>query len=159
MMHADRPPAAPLPQTTPWTRLKLAATSVWPDGFIAALIAVAALVTLTQRDGYERLTIARLIPGVATDFYVVSIALACVTILSGVATRRAVLASRGAVLLSLMLAFNGIAIFLSYKGDAALSMAVYFAAALLTMNRSFVLSRRQLVPWWLAAPPAVRGGR
>jgi hypothetical protein len=146
-------------ESTAWRRIRLAASSVWPDAYVAALVGVAGVVGLITRDGVERLTIAKIISSHATDAYVSIIVAACVVIVVSITLRKPIPASRGAIVLSLMLGLNGLALYIEFKGAAVLTMVVYFAAALLVMNRSFVLRHRALVPWWLAeiaAPPRRR---
>lgn len=145
--------------STAWQKVRMAAASIWPDAYVSALIAIAGIVGLITRDGVERLTIAKLIPIWAADIYVGIIVASCLVIVVSITRRNAIAASRGAIVLSLMIALNGFALYLEFKGDAVLTMTAYFALAILLMNRSFVLRHRVLVPWWLAEAAAIRTPR
>ena len=121
----------------------------WPDSVYASLLAVAALVLIVNRDGAERLTIGRALPGEAADIYLAGVLLVCVALLASIMRRKPVIASRSAAVLAILLAVQGVLV-LGHMGTASIFAAsAYLAASCLVVNRSIVLARGIVVPWWI----------
>jgi hypothetical protein len=132
-----------------WACFRRVAADIWPDGYVSVFAALGAFSVLANEASAERVSITRLLPDWAANAYLVLVCLAGICIFLGVAIRRPVIASRGAVILAILIAFNAGAVWLAYRGDATFTMCLYCIATFLVMNRSYVLARGVVVPGWL----------
>jgi hypothetical protein len=131
-------------------RLRATAIDSWPDAYASLLAILGAVVVLINRNGAERVSIGRLLPGHWADIYLWLILLAAGALVIAIGRRRHLAASRAAVALSLLLSLNGAAVFIAYGSDSVFAACAYQMVAVLLMNRSYVLARGQVVPRWRA---------
>jgi hypothetical protein len=122
----------------------------WPDMYTSLLAILGAASVLANTDGAERVAIGRLMPGAIGDVYLCCILFAALTLIVGVARHRAVIASRCASTLGILLALNGGCVVLAFGGGAVMAACTYLMVALLLINRSYVLARGVVVPRWRA---------
>lgn len=130
-------------------RVRLWLTDVWPDAFYAMLAIFGATMLLLNSSAAERLSITKLLPHVLATGYLLLLVGTCVGIIGAVIAQRAVIASRCATVLAILIAFNGGAVYIAFGSDVYMTMCGWFMLAILIMNRSYVLARGVVVPSWL----------
>ncbi len=132
------------------TRERLSRTIVgwWPDVLVGLFVTLGAVIMFINRDGAERIAIARTTTGTVGDIYLLATALGGLVLAGLVIARRPVGASWAAATLGVLLTFYGLSIYVAYKGDAAGTLFVYYGFAALLINRSIVLARGLVIPRW-----------
>lgn len=133
-----------------WRALVRRLSSWWPDLYASILALLGASAVLVNEAGAERFAIGKLFPGATGVAYLALVIAAALGLILAVLFRRAIQASWAASALAILLALNGGCVTIAFGTDSIFAACGYVIAAMLLLNRSYVLARGVVVPSWRA---------